>query len=345
MISDEIFMLRCLQLAKNGLGTTYPNPLVGSVIVHQNEIIGEGWHQKAGQPHAEVNAINSVKNKDLLKESTLYVNLEPCSHFGKTPPCADLIIKHNIKKVVVGCIDSFSEVSGRGIQKLQNAGIEVVTGILEEKCKEINKRFFTFHNKKRPFIILKWAETPNGFFAPFEKQNQVPFWISNEFSIQKTHKLRSEEQAILVGKNTIFSDNPSLTTRFWQGNSPIRLIIDKNLEIPTHFNVYNNEVLSIFFNKNKKEEKNNTIFEILDFEKPIFNQILEYLYQKNIQSLIVEGGAYLLNDIIEKNLWDEAMVFVGENHLQEGIKAPQLKTSASKEIKTKNDIFKLFINI
>lgn len=345
MISDEIFMLRCLQLAKNGLGSTYPNPLVGSVIVHQNEIIGEGWHQKSGLAHAEVNAINSVKNKDLLKESTLYVNLEPCSHFGKTPPCADLIIKHNIKKVVVGCIDTFSEISGRGIQKLQNAGIEVVTGVLEEKCKEINKRFFTFHNKKRPFIVLKWAETPNGYFAPFKKQNQSPFWISNEFSIQKTHQLRSEEQAILVGKNTIFSDNPSLTTRFWQGNSPIRLIIDKKLEIPTHFNVYNDEVLTIFFNKNKKEEKNNIIFEILDFEKPIFNQILDYLYQKNIQSLIVEGGAYLLNDIIKKNLWDEAMVFVGENHLQEGIKAPELKISASKEIKIKNDFFKLFINI
>jgi len=209
----EKYINRCLELAKNGLGKTYPNPLVGSVIVYKDQIIGEGWHQKAGSAHAEVNAINSVVEKSLLKKTTIYVSLEPCSHFGKTPPCSDLIIARDIKKVVIGAVDPFAEVAGRGIKKLMEAGCKVQVGILEKQCQELNKRFFTFHQKQRPYIILKWAQTANGYIAPKFQEKREPVWISNQYSKQLVHKWRSEEQAILVGTSTAIADNPKLNTR------------------------------------------------------------------------------------------------------------------------------------
>ena len=223
----EKYIKRCIELAKNGLGATYPNPLVGSVIVYKNKIIGEGWHQKAGAPHAEVNAINSVKDESLLNKSTIYVSLEPCSHFGKTPPCSDLIIAKGIKKVIIGTVDPFAEVAGRGIKKLMEAGCEVQVGILEKECQDLNKRFFTFHQKKRPYIILKWAQTTDGFIAPKVQEKREPVWITNQYSKQLVHKWRSEEQAILVGTNTAIADNPKLNTRLWNGKNPVRVVIDK----------------------------------------------------------------------------------------------------------------------
>jgi diaminohydroxyphosphoribosylaminopyrimidine deaminase / 5-amino-6-(5-phosphoribosylamino)uracil reductase len=231
------YIKRCIELAKNGLGTTYPNPLVGSVIVYNEEIIGEGWHRKSGEPHAEVNAINSVKDKSLLSKSTIYVSLEPCSHFGKTPPCCDLIIANKIPNVVIGTIDPFAKVSGSGIKKLIEAGKNVTIGILEDECKELNKRFFTFHTKKRPYIILKWAESSAGFIAPIFKEKQEPIWITNSFSRQLVHKWRSEEQAILVGTQTVLDDNPKLNTRDWNGQNPIRIILDRTGKISEDYHI------------------------------------------------------------------------------------------------------------
>lgn len=231
MTTHEFYMKRCIELAKNGLGTTYPNPLVGSVIVHDGKIIGEGWHKKAGEPHAEVNAVNSVKDKSLLKEATIYVSLEPCSHFGKTPPCCDLIIANKIPNVVVGTVDPFAKVAGNGIKKLIESGKNVTIGILEDECNELNKRFFTFHQKKRPYIILKWAETTDGFIAPISKEEKSPVWITNPYSRQLVHKWRTEEQAILVGTNTVLDDNPKLDARDFSGNNPVRIVLDKSGKI------------------------------------------------------------------------------------------------------------------
>lgn len=323
MNQHEIYMKRCLQLAKNGLGTTYPNPLVGSVIVHNGKIIGEGWHKKAGEPHAEVNAINSVKNKSLLKKSTIYVNLEPCSHFGKTPPCANLIIEHQIPKVVIGCIDTFSEVTGKGIEKLTNAGCEVVLNVLEKECIEINKRFFTFHNKKRPYIILKWAETIDGFIAPLMNETKSSFAISNPYSRQLVHKYRSEEQAILVGTKTVLNDNPSLDTRDWFGSNPIRVILDKSSKISSEFQVKNKKNPTIVFTEQENcINSENCIYENLIFDKDLIINLMDVLYHKNIQSVIIEGGTQTLQHFIDQNLWDEARIFISKKKLVIGIKKP-----------------------
>lgn len=342
--NHEFFMRRCLQLAQNGLGNTYPNPLVGCVIVHQGKIIGEGWHKKAGEPHAEVNAIHSVKNKSLLPESTLYVNLEPCSHFGKTPPCAKLLIDSGIKKVIVGNIDPFEKVSGKGIAWLQQAGCQVITGVLEDECWQLNKRFFSFHTKKRPYVILKWAETQNGFLAPLNQKKGMPVWISEKTSRQLVHKWRSEEMAILVGKNTIVTDNPKLTTRFWSGKNPTRIVIDKNLNIEKTSEIYNSEASTIIVNKIKSEKIENISFENpFSFEKMPYS-ICEMLFQNGIQSVIVEGGASVLQQFIESNLWDEARVFIGNNFFEKGIKAPEIFGLIQKKEKINNDILVYFRN-
>ncbi len=347
IISDtEKFMSRCIALAYNGLGTTYPNPMVGSVIVCDGKIIGEGWHQKAGMAHAEVNAINSVSNKDLLSKSTLYVSLEPCSHFGKTPPCADLIIHHNIRKVVVGTLDPFAQVCGNGIAKLKNAGCEVVVGVLEKECQELNKRFFKFHQEKRPYIFLKWAETRDGFIAPTQKNKIAPKWISNSYSRQYAHKLRSQEQAILVGTNTVLHDNPKLDIRDWSGNNPLRVIIDKELKIPKTFAVWNDAQSTLFLTeKDDKQTFENTLFEKIDFSKNLPSQICESLYKQSIQSLIVEGGSAVLQQFIDANLWDEALVFIGDIHFKEGIKAPDFRHKVLEQEKYfRNDILRIYKN-
>ena len=332
-------MRRCLELAKNGLGTTYPNPMVGSVIVCDGKIIGEGWHKKSGEPHAEVNAVNSVKDKSLLKRATIYVSLEPCSHFGKTPPCCDLIIENKIPNVVVGTVDSNIKVAGNGIKKLIEAGAKVTVGILETECKELNKRFFTFHEKKRPYVILKWAESNNGFIAPLTKLEQKPVWITNKFSRQLVHKWRSEEQAILVGTNTVIDDNPKLDVRDWTGNNPIRIILDQNNRIPKDSYIFNNQVKTIIFsNSSTRISQENSIFEVIDFKKNLANQILNVLYKHHIQSVMIEGGLQTLQTFIDENLWDEARVFIGNNNFETGIKAPLLALKNIEKHIIENDI-------
>src|SRR5690606_10104826 len=281
--------------------------------------------------HAEVNAIHSVVDKTLLKDATLYVTLEPCSHFGKTPPCSDLIIKHNIPHVVIGCIDDHIEVAGKGVEKLKNAGCLVTVGVLEAKCREHHKRFFTFHNKKRPYIILKWAETQDGFIAPETKNEQKPVWISNAYSRQLTHKWRAEEQAILVGTNTALQDNPSLTVRDWTGQNPTRIVIDKHLKLPKNRTVFNDEAETIVISKNN-----------VDFSKQIAQQICDLLVLKNINSVIVEGGKHTLQTFIDANLWDEARVFTGNISFCKGIKAPQIMGRLISEENIMGDSLKIF---
>lgn len=338
MKNHEYYIARCIELAKNGFGTTYPNPMVGSVIVYNGQIIGEGWHKKSGEPHAEVNAIRSVKDKSLLKKATIYVSLEPCSHYGKTPPCCNLIIENKIPNVVIGTIDTNIKVAGNGIKRLKEAGTNVVVGVLEEECYELNQRFFTFHEKKRPYIILKWAQTQDGFIAPSEKKEQKPVWITNSNSRQLVHKWRSEEQAILVGTQTVIDDNPQLNTRDWNGNHPIRIVIDPNNRIPETAHVFDNQTKTIVFSKKETTlSSENTIFEILDFQQNIAQKIVERLYQYQIQSVIIEGGAQILQTFIEANLWDEARVFIGNSLFENGIKAPALDTSSSKKEKIGTD--------
>ncbi|WP_040353997.1 bifunctional diaminohydroxyphosphoribosylaminopyrimidine deaminase/5-amino-6-(5-phosphoribosylamino)uracil reductase RibD [Capnocytophaga cynodegmi] len=327
-------MNRCIQLAYNGLGSTYPNPMVGCVIVHQDKIIGEGWHRRAGEPHAEVNAIRSVKDKSLLPKGTLYVSLEPCSHFGKTPPCSDLIIKYKIPKIVIGTTDPFAKVSGTGIAKLKEAGCEVIVGVLEKECQELNKRFFTFHQKKRPYIFLKWAETRDGFMAPETKDKLDPKWITNFYSRQYVHKIRSEEQAILVGTNTILHDNPKLNVRDWFGGNLLRVVIDKDLKIPRNFLVWNDEQSTLFISEKVNNESfKNTSFHKIDFSANLPQQICNVLFEKNIQSLIVEGGRSVLQQFIEANLWDEAFVFVGNICFEKGLKSPDFQKKTLKEVR------------
>lgn len=340
----EIYINRCIELAKNGLGTTYPNPMVGSVIVYDGKIIGEGWHRKAGEPHAEVNAINSVKDQSLLAKATIYVSLEPCSHFGKTPPCCDLIIQHKIPNVVIGTVDPNSKVAGTGIKRLIENGCRVTVGILEKECTELNKRFFTFHNKKRPYIILKWAESKDGFIAPLTKEKQEPVWISNTFSRQLTHKWRSEEQAILVGTQTVLDDNPKLDARDWTGNNPIRIVLDRTGKITTDYFVKDKKIKTIVITAQENlTSSENLIYESIIFDKQLTRKIIDILYRYGIQSVIVEGGKQTLETFIADNLWDEARVFIGNIFLKEGVKAPLLN-GISKVTDIKGDELKLFLN-
>lgn len=326
MNTHEKFMQRCLDLALNGLGSTYPNPLVGCVIVLEGNIIGEGWHQKAGGPHAEVNAVNSVKDNTILSQATLYVNLEPCSHYGRTPPCADLIISKKIKRVVIGVVDSNEKVSGRGIARLEKNGIEVISGILEEECRELNRRFFTFHEKERPYIILKWAQSADGYIFPDpeEARKGEPLWISNAYSRQRVHEWRAQEASILVGKNTVLQDNPRLNTRDFKGHPIIRMVIDQRLGMPKDRHILDNSCDTIVFNALKDEVRGKVNYVKLDFSYEVLDQMMHYLYQNNIQSLIVEGGAITLNEFLQADLWDEARVFSGVKEFKGGIKAPKL---------------------
>ncbi len=327
MTTDETYMQRCIELAKLGLGHVAPNPMVGAVVVHNQKIIGEGYHQQYGQAHAEVNAINAVENPELLTESTLYVNLEPCSHFGKTPPCADLIIKHKIPNVIIGSLDFNSLVNGKGIEKLTKSGIEVTVGILEEECKELNKRFFTFHQKRRPYVILKWAQTADGFID-IKREVEAPgkpLQISTAESRKRLHQWRSEEQAIMVGTNTALLDNPQLTVREWNGKNPLRITIDKWLRIPDHFHLFDKSTPTLIFTAVDKPSVQNLEFVKIDFELSIVTQILNELYKRNIQSLIVEGGELLLNSFIDSESWDEARVFMSNKKIGKGVSAPVLE--------------------
>ncbi|PTT02584.1 bifunctional diaminohydroxyphosphoribosylaminopyrimidine deaminase/5-amino-6-(5-phosphoribosylamino)uracil reductase RibD [Flavobacterium sp. HMWF030] len=339
MNTHEKYIKRCIELAQNGFGTTYPNPMVGSVIVYDDKIIGEGWHKKAGEPHAEVNAIRSVKDKSLLKKATIYVSLEPCSHFGKTPPCCDLIIANKIPNVVVGTVDPNEKVAGNGIKKLIAAGANVVVGVLENECNELNKRFFTFHQKRRPYIILKWAESQDGFLAPEKILNQErkPVWITNTYSRQLVHKWRSEEQAILAGTQTVVDDNPKLNTRDWSGNNPVRVVLDQNNRISKESFIFDNSVKTILFTKSENQfSTENTIFEVIDFNQNVIPQIIAVLYQNQIQSIIIEGGLQTLQSFIDANIWDEARIFIGKINFNKGTTAPvlQKKTTTKTYIQT-----------
>lgn len=341
----EKYIKRCIELAKNGLGTTYPNPLVGSVIVCENEIIGEGWHKKAGEPHAEVNAVNAVKDKSLLSKSTIYVSLEPCSHFGKTPPCADLIIENKIPNVVIGTVDPNEKVAGKGIQKLSEAGIHVTVGVLEDHCNELNKRFFTLHQKKRPFIILKWAETADGFIAPVSKNEQKPIWITNQYSRQIVHKWRSEEHAILVGTQTVLDDNPSLNVRNWTGNQPIKIILDRQNRLSEDLAVFNSNDKTIVISESHRNFTNeNCGSEIINFNKNVAQEICDVLFKKNIQSVIIEGGARTLQTFIDANLWDEARIFKGNSSFLHGTRAPVFAGKCIQQEKILNDTLFIFEN-
>ncbi len=324
MTADEEYMARCIQLANLGAGNVAPNPMVGAVLIYDNKVIGEGYHQKYGKAHAEVNCINSVaeENKKFINQSTLYVSLEPCSHFGKTPPCTDLIIENKIRKVVIGCKDIFKEVAGKGIQKLKNAGVEVISGILENECIDLNKRFFTFHEKFRPYIILKWAQSLNGKIGAAGDERVL---ISNEYSNRIVHKWRSEEAGILVGTNTALKDDPLLTTRLWNGKSPVRIIIDKQLRLPSTLKVFNSEAKTIVYNLSKNANEENIIHIKIDKEKFI-DQVMHSLFEMNIQSILVEGGAKTLQSFIDSNLWDEARVITNDTLvIENGINAPEIK--------------------
>ena len=337
-MTDKTFIKRCIELAKKAEGKTYPNPLVGSIIVHNGKIIGEGYHEKSGENHAEINAINSVENIHLLKDSTIYVTLEPCSHFGKTPPCANKIVEIGFKKVVIGTLDSHEKVNGKGKELLENAGIEVVSGVLEEDCKDLNKRFFTFHQKKRPFIILKWAESADGFLDKDFKPTQ----IGNPLTKQFVHTLRSEEQAILVGINTALNDNPSLTTREISGRNPVRILIDFDLKVPQNFKIYNEEAETLVFNSLKDSQDKHIKF--IKIEKKNFLQnLMDKLYENNIQSVIIEGGSFTLKQFIEANLWDEAIVIKNENLiLENGTKAPELDFNYSEKKNFRDNVIYFF---
>ena len=338
MQNEEFFMQRCIELASKAMGCASPNPMVGSVIVYNNKIIGEGYHEKYGSHHAEVNAINSVKDKSLLSKSTLYVNLEPCAHFGKTPPCSDLIIQNKIPEVVIGCVDTFSEVSGKGIERMRSVGIDVKVGVLENESRELNKRFFTFHEKKRPYIILKWAESKDGFIAP--KNQTKPFWMTSSESKKLAHKWRAEEDAILVGRITAEKDNPSLTVREVEGSNPIRIIIDKDLKLSADFNLFNNDAKTIVFNQLKSEENNSNNYIKINFNN-LTKNILQELHKQNIQSIIIEGGTITLQSFIDKNLWDEARIFTTKKTLTEGVKPPTIEGEIISEDETGGDRFKI----
>jgi diaminohydroxyphosphoribosylaminopyrimidine deaminase / 5-amino-6-(5-phosphoribosylamino)uracil reductase len=324
--SHQFFMGRCLDLAENGLGKVSPNPLVGAVIVNNNLIIGEGYHKQFGQSHAEVNAINSVRDSSVLHESTLYVNLEPCAHLGKTPPCSDLIIQKKIPLVVIGTSDPNALVAGRGISKLKKHGVHVEVDILKDDCRELNRRFFTFHEKKRPYIILKWAQTSDGFIDTIRKPGEIIGinWISHPLSRMLVHKWRSEEQGIMIGTNTVLTDNPKLTVREWNGKNPVRIILDRNLRIQNDLHVFKNDAATLVYNERQSKKNGSVEWVRLSFNDKNLSLVLDDLYQRELLSIIVEGGKELLEYFITCNLWDEARVFTGEKKFIRGLKAPEI---------------------
>ncbi|MEO5673376.1 MAG: bifunctional diaminohydroxyphosphoribosylaminopyrimidine deaminase/5-amino-6-(5-phosphoribosylamino)uracil reductase RibD [Chitinophagales bacterium] len=321
MTDDDIFMLRCIELAGNGAGNVAPNPMVGCVIVCEGKIIGEGFHEKFGKAHAEVNAISSVSDQSQLRHSSLYVNLEPCSHFGKTPPCADLIIEKKIPEVIIGCADPDPLVAGKGIHRLQSAACKVRTEILNHECIMLNKRFITFHEKKRPYILLKWAQTRDGFIAP---ENKMRANISNEFSRTLMHRWRSEKQAIFVGTNTALSDDPQLSARLWNKNNPVRIVLDRQSILPPGLHLFDHTIPTLVFTEKKKNREENLEFIQISFDDALLINILTILFEKQIQSVMVEGGAQLLQSFISRGLWDEARIFIAPAFFSSGVSAPKI---------------------
>ena len=341
MQDHEKYMRRCFDLALMGRGNVSPNPKVGAVVVHQDKIIGEGYHKKYGQSHAEVNAIASVENKNLLKESTIYVNLEPCCHWGKTPPCANLIVESKIKRCVIANKDINPKVYGGGIKLLQDNGIEVVTGVLEKEGRFLNRRFFTNQKEKRPYVILKYAQTLDGFIAP---EGNKGGWISNDMMKVWVHKQRAEEDAIMVGYNTVVADNPQLNVRNYSGRNPKRVVYDKFLSLSRDYNVFDNSQQTFIFNYLKESVEDNNVFIKLDEEKSFVSQVLERLYDEKICSLVVEGGEKTLTKFIESDLWDEANVIIGQKTFGNGVKAPQIPHGLYATAEIGGDILKIYHN-
>lgn len=351
MTTQELYMFRCIELATSGAGNVAPNPMVGAVLVFENRIIGEGFHQQYGQAHAEVNCINSVSAEDqhLISKSTIYVSLEPCAHHGKTPPCADLVIAKKIPRVVVGCRDPFEAVNGKGIEKLRAAGVEVVLGILEKECQQLNKRFFTFHTKYRPYIVLKWAQTVDGFMAALpqtssEENTAARLLITNDFTNCLVHKWRSEEAGILVGTNTALLDNPKLDNRNWTGKPPIKLVLDKQLILPQTLNVFNANAPTVVLNFLEDKKENNIQYYKINAGQNLAEEICKACYQLNIQSVLVEGGAQLLQAFIQQGIWDEARIITNEKlSISKGLQAPillhQYLTSSTHIFADRVDIF------
>lgn len=327
-MEEEKYMRRCIELAKNGLCNVSPNPMVGAVIVCDGRIIGEGYHIRCGEAHAEVNAIRAVKDESLLKRSTIYVSLEPCSHYGKTPPCADLIIEKQIPRIVIGCQDPFSKVAGRGIQKLRDAGREVTVGILEEECKNLIRRFITFNTLHRPFITLKWAESAD-HFIDIKRTEGKPVILSSPLSSMLVHKKRAETDAIMVGRRTALLDNPSLTVRNWYGRNPIRVVLDRTLSLPKGLQIFDGEIPTLIFTEKEQQEEKNVTYITINFSHNPLIQIMEELYQRKIQSLLVEGGSQLLQSFIDNGLWDEAYIEKCPSRLYSGVKAPEISDKFS----------------
>lgn len=340
-MKHTLFMNRCLQLARLGEGFVAPNPLVGCVVVYEGKIIGEGFHHQFGSSHAEVNAINSVKNKDQLRLSTLYVNLEPCSHFGKTPPCTDLIIKNKIPRVVIGSKDPFYKVNGSGMDRLTQQGVDVTVNVLENECRQVNRRFFVFHEKKRPYVLIKWAETTDGFIG--RKDERIR--ITGSLSQRLVHRWRAQESAILVGTNTAQTDNPLLTCRKWFGKNPIRIVLDQHLRLSKTLNIFDTSAPTYIFNSIKDVEEKNLNYVKLVFDDHLIASILKMLHQNNILSVMVEGGSKLIDSFIQSGFWDEAVVFSNEKILNNGIKAPVFDHKPMEETTLGTDKFVRYRNI
>jgi len=330
-----------LELAKNGHPNAFPNPLVGAVIVKNDTIIGEGFHREFGKEHAEVQAIKSVKNKDLLKDASIYVNLEPCSHFGKTPPCSNLIIESGISEVIIASSDPNPLVGGKGIELLTNAGIRVITGILETKTRNLNIRFFTFFEKKRPYIILKYAMTSDGFMADSESRSK---WISNHYSRLLVHQWRGEEQAVLVGTKTAVVDNPKLTNRYSPYGQPVRVVLDRENKLPNSFHLFDGKSLTLVFTMKVGTDSKNINYIYINFLKDVISQLLEKLYERKIYSVIVEGGAQTLSSFIENDYWDEARIFIGSGIFSDGIKAPRIPVPPHQEFDIMGDTLLIYKN-
>lgn len=336
MIADEKYMHRCLQLALNGKGYVSPNPMVGAVIVCNGKIIGEGYHRCYGEAHAEVNAIASVKDKNLLEQSTIYVSLEPCAHYGKTPPCAQLIIDHKIPRVVIACEDPYPSVSGKGIKMLKNANIEVIVGVLQKEAQKQNKEFITAQTKGRPYIYLKWAQTKDGFIDRLRNENEKPGVtpISNDFTQMLVHKKRAETASIMIGTNTAINDNPSLTTRLWYGKSPIRVILDRQGRVPVDYKIFDDKVSTLIFTERHITplSRNNIEYIHVNFDKNLLQNILQNLKNRKIISILVEGGQQLLQSLIESRFWDEAYIEVSDTEFEQGIEVPIIKGEVIEEI-------------
>jgi diaminohydroxyphosphoribosylaminopyrimidine deaminase / 5-amino-6-(5-phosphoribosylamino)uracil reductase len=343
----ELFMQRCLELGASGLGQVAPNPLVGCVIVRNGKIIGEGYHRVFGGPHAEVEAFSSVSASENLQEASLYVNLEPCCHHGKTPPCTDLIIGKGIRKVVIGATDPNPLVAGNGVNILRESGCEVETGVLEEACRRLNKRFYTFHEKHRPYVILKWAQTSDGFIdiRRLPGQEARPTWITSEKLRMLVHKWRSEESAIMAGTNTALLDNPRLNVRDWTGKQPVRVVMDRQLRLPPDLDLFDNSQPTLVFNNLKDEDRGNTKLIRVDFQESPLKRLLEHIYTMGLQSIFVEGGRQLIQSFIDEDLWDEARVFCGPRFFGQGVSAPVIGRRKPARIPIGKELFFWFRNL